>query len=330
MKPSREPSADAIALLTWAGIPWRRGPIPTGLSMLEHDLLRRGGWHSPRLPEAALRGATETPLNWSRPLDETERGRRFVHLIDKSSAYLSVCGGLELGAAHPQRHDRPAFDARMPGYWRIVADSAPWPLDRLPDPLGRDRRLRAVDERWVTTPTLELVRELDVDCEIREAWLWPVHKQLLRPFYDRIRRARWLLERVARAGSLRQVLAASEPRVGALDSLKSIYAALLGGGLASTKDRRREPHPPWYRPDWRHAVIAKSRANMLRNLLQWSAFRISIGAVLNDGAYIVSDRAEPPVSAGYRLKGTWPLESMVNARSGRIVPSLAWGEDDDE
>lgn len=335
MKRSHEPTDDAVALLQWSGIEWCRGPIPTGLTLLEADLRRRGGWQSPRLPEMALRGALEVPALWSRALDETERRRRYVHLIDKHSAYLGVCGGLELGVGHPQRHDRPAFDHRVPGYWRVELDATPWPVDRLPDPLSRDRRRRG--DRWVTTPTLELARELDIAFDVREAWLWPTHRRLLKPFYDRIRAALARLERVAKTGTPRQVLAArgSRQRIGAIDALKSVYQALLGGGLASRKDRQREPHPPWYRPDWRHAVIAKSRANLLRNLATWSSHGVAIAAIYNDGAYVISDELAPPAIVrldgslgGYALKTTWPLEQMVSQRSSRVVPSLAWGEDE--
>jgi hypothetical protein len=274
------------------------------------------------------------PAVWSRELDPGERSLRWCLLIDKHSSYLGACSSLELGIGHPWRFDRPTFDGRTPGYWRIDGEASPWPIDKLPDPLGRDHaRARAQLERWVCTPTLELALQLGIELEIREAWLWPKHGRLLRPFYDRCRRARIALEELlANQPSERRRVAA----VGALDALKKVYKALLGGYLASKREQRRSPRRPWYRPDWRHAVIAKARANLLRNVQTWAAHGVVLGAIYNDGVYVLSDQLAPPSAVrldgtlgGYSIKGSWPTERMIGRR-GRIVPSLAWGQDEPE
>jgi len=328
-----EPDQDAIALLTWAGIPWSRGPIPTALGLLEPYLRSVGAWMSPRFPEMALRGSLEVPAVWSRQLGDRERSLAWCHLIDKHAAYLGACSSLELGIDHPRRFDRPRFDARLPGYWRIDVDTSPWEL-ALPDPLGRDisPSARANRERWLTTPTLELCTELGVELDVREAWLWPIHRRLLRPFYACVGRARRRLEAVlASQPSDRRRMAATA----ALRTLKAVYAALLGGALAATRDRKREPRPPWYRPDFRHQVIAKARANLLRNVLGWAAHGVCVSAVFNDGVYVLSDQTAAPAAirldagslGGYSVKQSWPAARMIGRR-GRVVPSLAWGEDD--
>ena len=322
------PSADAIALLGWAGVQWHRGAIPTALGMIEPYLRHAGAWQSPRMPDLIER----IPSVWARDLDPAERALSWCHLIDKHAAYLGACSSLELGIDHPQRVDRPAFERSTPGYWRIEASRVPWPL-RLPDPLGRDvPTLRRPDGQWwLTTPTIELAIEHDIDFEIREAWLWPRHRRLLRPFYERCRGARMALERVLSAGPPERRRKAAVAAVGAL---KASYAALLGGGLAAIKNRKRSPRPPWYRPDWRHAIIAKSRANLIRNQLYWAAHGVHVAAIYNDGCYVLSDQPGAPSSVNldrslgaYSLKASWPAASMIGRR-GRVVPSLAWGEDD--
>jgi hypothetical protein len=322
-----EPSADALALLAWAGIEWHTGPIPTGLHMIRQYARRVGGWQTPRLPEMTGDLNVEAPSVWDRELTESERDRQWCHLIDKHAAYLGACSSLELGIASPEHTTRPSFDARIPGYWRVDVDPAPWPL-LLPDPLGRDvpRRRR---REWFTTPTVKLALQQGIELDIPEAWTWPLHRAVLRPFYERCRNARSALEAIlAREPSPRRQVAAT----GALRALKAIYAATLGGGLASLKDRKRDPRPPWYRPDWRHHVIAQARANMLRNLARWATRGMLAAAIYNDGCYVLADE-KPEVGqlgtaglGGYSLKASWPARSMIGRR-GRVIPSLAWGED---
>lgn len=322
-----EPSADALALLAWAGIEWQRGgPIPTGIAMIRAYAERVGAWQAPRLPEQ-LRHDVEASSVWDRELSADERGRAWCHLIDKHAAYLGACSSLELGISSPAWSERPSFDRRLPGYWRVEADTAPWPL-LLPDPLGRDipRRRR---REWFTTPTVELAAQQGIAFEITEAWTWPIHRRVLRPFYERCRDARRALEAIlAREPPPRRLAATIE----AQRALKAIYAATLGGGLASLKDGKRERPPPWYRPDWRHHVIAKARANMLRNLAEWATRGVLAAAIYNDGAYVLAD-TPPEIAAdaslgGYALKASWPARAMIG-RNGRVVPSLAWGEDSD-
>lgn len=268
------------------GAPWRRGPIPTALDVLQRDLRPVGGWQSPRfLPEACLHGGTETPMLWSRQLEPDELSRRFVVGFDKHAAYLGVLGGLELGVGDPEHHQHAGAAAADPGYWRVACD---WPPlePSWPDALRRTPRAR---EWWITTPTLELAREVGHELEVLEAWTWPAHRRLLRPFGQRCQNARAALsEATPRADALR-----------ALVALKHVYAPILGGFLARLKDRQRAPRPPWYRPDWRHAIIAKARANLHRNMLVWRVRGAAPIGAYNDAVYFASD--ELPLELAARI-----------------------------
>lgn len=276
------------------GAPWRRGPIPTALDVLEADLKRVGAWQSPRtLPPPALQGGTETPLLWTRELRRDELARHWVVQVDKRAAYLGVLGGLELGIGNPQRDDWPAVMCWLgfghhgrPGYWRVSCEFPP-PDPDFPDPFDRDRaKARRGQSFWITTPTLELAVEAGLHVLVHESWTWPAHKRVLRPFGERCTAARHVLDQERQSGN--------GAAVEALRTLKHVYAPVLGGFLARREDQAREHRPPWFRPDWRHHIIAKARANLWRNMARWRPYGWEPIGVYNDAAYYAVDDFQGP------------------------------------
>ena len=346
MSAEKPMSPEAIAAFDRAfGAPWRKGPIPTALDVLSRELRAVGAWQAPRLPEPALKGSTEVPLTWTRRLTADELERKWLVGFDKHAAYLGVLGSLELGIGDPQQHvwsdwraNRFAEINKSPGYWRVRCTWPP-PDPGRPDPLGRDRssRKRSPGGFWVTTPTLELALEAGLEVEVLESWTWTVHRRLLRPFGDRCHTARKSLTQATVGGcgvdGPCQHCIANE----ALGSVKAVYGATLGGFLARIVDRKREPHPPWYRPDWRHAIIAKARANLWRNfyLARWSPdgteppAQLAPVGIFNDAVYFATDElgAELAAAIGVPLNDSLGGYSIGTARRLREVTArdrLSW------
>jgi len=232
--------------------PWAMGGSTTGIDLMIS--LRAKDKHklfTPLEPVPPARVATlEQDINWSRRPTEAESAHRHVHAYDRGGSYAAGIAGLELGIGAPTHHPSgTSFDAKLPGYWRIeVPDAGDW---RLPHPLNP--RGRAPSQPvWVTTPTLALAVELGYEQPILEAYTWAEHSRILDPWYDRIRKARTMLD------------VDDSDSQAARNQLKVVYTRTIGM-LGSEEYMRTRPG---YAPDRRHHIVAKARANILRRVRQ--------------------------------------------------------------
>lgn len=266
------------------GVAYFRSPGSTAIRVLR-------AVHRDRHTHRVLDASAEQPLGpgdyppeedfaWFRPLDLTERGMAFLHGFDVNGQYLAAASSAELGFGEPE-HLIPkraggalGWDVNLPGYWRADV-SAPTPADYLPDPFdprGRGLERRA---RWLTTPTIALAAECGVLGAIHEAYVWPQHHRYLGPWYERLRDARAALigdERDGAAHALRLVKRCYQHGIGFLD----------GDWL--------RPGDELFRPDWRHTVIGRARANLYRAITRAvpRPFAVNVDAV-----WIASDEPEP-------------------------------------
>jgi hypothetical protein len=249
-----------------AGTSWHYSAGHTGVDLLKSlRWLRREEMFTVVEPVApAQLPNVEAEASWSRRPTEEEQACRYLHAYDYSGAYLAGAASLEVGLGAPEhRLDDVAFDAKLPGYWRVrVPDAADW---RLPHPLAPVLAeapiggARGVGEaRWFTTPTLQVAQEFGYELEVLEAHVWPDKARVFDPWYQRLRDARSAAQRLE-----------DDPAV--LAMVKDVYAHTVGRLAAGYLDPQvlraaSQPEEPMYRPDWRHLVIAKARANRLRKL----------------------------------------------------------------
>lgn len=276
----------ALALFArLVGIRYRRstGATGTGLMRALHRGPHAKRLEDPQLPPPALdRASGERDLIWMRPLSETERARRWVHCLDRNGMYLGACSSLELGFGKPLLlQDGVAFEGSRPGYWHARLNG---PLDQgCPPVLERDNRWH-----WYTTPTLELAEEWGVGFELAEAWVWPERSRWLKPWYERLRDAR------------AAVFEDSTPAGRAVEAaVKGAYRKSIGWfdgrrtGTGAAWDREGDN---MFRPDWRHQVVAKARANLLRFWAKLPADQRPFGTYI-DQFYLASDEADPIAAA---------------------------------
>lgn len=237
-----------------------------------------------------------------------------MHAYDKNAQYLAACSAVELGLAGAEHVQAPAFDPKLPGYWRVPRDQLAWQAPLLPDffnPVGRSRSAREV---WVSTPTLAYGRELGYDVDPVDAYVHREHGRALEPWYQRLRDARAAL-----------VDAATDPDAAAvLVALKRTYAGGIGRlGAAAAQGHRR------YRPDHRHAIIATARANLTRNLRtiadrdgRWPL------AVYRDCLLYASDDPDPLTAAPPALRlgpGPGAFKPAGTAAMVDLLPLLSQG-----
>jgi hypothetical protein len=243
---------------------------------------------------------------WCRGLtkQETQSGR-FVHTFDKHGTYLATMSSLAVGFGTPDYAAMPTFEPRKTGYWRArITMPDTWP-GNLPHPGDTRPRQNVAAMNWYVTPTLALAQQFGGKIEVSEAWLFNETHQPFAPVYRRLRDAR---EQLAGLGGPAAKLA--------LAAVKSLYTKGLGN-LASHSKREATEAIDLYRPDWRHAIVAMARANILRNTVKAG---VEPFAIRTDAIHLISDSADPLV-AGKGLRqgrelgqwkhiGTIPLDLL--------------------
>jgi hypothetical protein len=268
------------------------------------------------MPPPALKASTETDLVWIRP--KPPKGT-WVVACDVNAAYLAACSSLRLGVGDPV-HARSQYawhfdsdgGAGAPGYWFVSVDASA-PKSAL---IGIPRR-----GAWVTTPTLDLLRGFCGTGMLRvyDAWTWAGSSRPLEPWYKVLRDAR---------AHVRDPASGLDPRVADICQhvIRDCYGPFLGGRVASTRWERAGD--ALFRPDWRHHVIAQTRANLIRAVLRCSAEdQARLWAVATDCLFFVMPTSAPPAGlviddhpGHFRVTGSGPLRAAVAAvgpRKGR-------------
>lgn len=289
------------------GLSYRVDYAATGV-----DLMRALGpdvpWtlHSSEVSPAAI-GNTEGDYYWSRQPAGDEGA--WVHCYDRGGSYLAACSSVWLGVGEPTHTEGPgrflAGGRETPGYWRITPPE--WPEWMRPNPLDGCQQRRNDPHVWVTTPTLRRLVKEDLSIEVHESWTWEERSRPLRPFYERLRdvRAELLNDDTAAGRAL-------------LATVKGLYSR----GVGRLARREARPGDLYWRPDWRHHVIAQSRVGIDHLVGQvFEASERTPVAIGNDALWIASD-VEDPVEA-------WPGDPAKVGRglgAYRPVGSLRWGE----
>jgi hypothetical protein len=233
--------------------------------------------HAPPEPAADL-GFIRAPT-------EAERAATHCVVIDANSQYLRAMGGHRFGVGDPQHLAAPAFDPKAPGYWKATWRAPAWPATLPPPgwPLAEGKA------GWLMTETVQLLAEAGAQIDIDEAWLWEAGPALS-AVQTRLRDALYALKL--------QALDGANGAVEAIDMVKRCYKEGVGS-MSRREDRTLTVPHPHHRPHWRHAIIARSTALILRDL--WRAKAHPVAIAVDGLAFLTS---EPPEAflAGLGLK----------------------------
>ncbi len=276
------------------GLTYRLTAGVTGLDLL--DVLPRRVRLEDREAPAPVRPAAISTLEddylWQRPPTPEEARLGWVHAYDANAMYLSAAAQVDLGMGAARHVGEPCeFDPSLPGYWRI--EPGTWDDRLLPDlldPMCRGRRWRS---QWFTTPTLRRLAALGYAVEPLEAHVWDERARFLLPWSNRLRDAR--------AALMAPELAGDADARAVLAEVKFCYA--MGVGMLGKPPAKGRPRPAYYRPHWRHAVIAEARANLARKLhTAAEAGRFPL-AIATDCVLYASDSPDPAAALppGFRM-----------------------------
>ncbi len=197
----------------------------------------------------------EGDFNWQRRLSSDELEHQWVHGFDRGGSYLAATS-TDVGIGAPTHYAGPlqfTKTTNKPGYWLItVPESDNWQIPHIFAAGGNVREGVAGSQMWVSTPTLELAAEMDIEVEIHEAWLWDQHGKVFESWYKRVRDARTALD-------------TDDPDdQAARDLLKIMYAAAIG----MLDFRGDHDTLAVWAPHRHDMIVAKSRANIIRRVLR--------------------------------------------------------------
>jgi hypothetical protein len=261
---SPHPVDTVFRLKLWhelTGYAWRGSPGIAGMHILRETLPRypmKGARVRPSMtmvegPDdgADAYEADWTADDWSRPLEH-----RYAHGYDATRMYLAAAQGCEaLAPWRLHRTGRRTFDPKLAGWWKV--ELGPWNDELLPAPSGPGGPVR-----WVTTPTLALLDELQhaggpfQAFEILDSWTAP-GRRLLRPWADRIETAYRSARQVGT--EVDDLWGVDQDGRAVQKAAKAVYRETIGLLKPSTG-----PGGPVYRSDWHYALIAYARSVLWR------------------------------------------------------------------
>lgn len=241
---------------------------------------------------------TEQRYVWTSPegIDGVEFP--YSHRYDANLQYLGAANVTEVALDELKRTGRREFSSAAAGYWKITVP--PWNEKRLPHPANGV----AGQEKWVTTPTMELLWRLadagmTVFPDVLDSWTCDRTARVFRGWASRL------------ADALRDV-AATEAIAGDQDALtvalKRTYRETIG--------LLYRPGGRVYRPDWHHSIIGMARCNLFRKLHKASAAgrwpeSIKVDAVTYGSNKIDPIAAAPPVIELRSGPGGWKHEETI-------------------
>lgn len=250
--------------------------------------------------------ATEVPCVWQASPDADRLP--YEHGYDVTALHLAAAGTVQLAV------DRLTYrgaglqlvSENPPGYYRITVPE--WRFyDRMPHPAGR---YFPGDTVWVAHPTVDMLFEVAheygviAEPEVHEAWTCDISNRVMRDF------SRWFSEGLK--------LAAGFEDLAVYDALKEGYKK--GIGMLNMRPNPKEPDHKGrvFRPDWEHAIIAKSRCDVWRKLWKEgnTSGRWPVEVTENDLVYYGSDDPDPAADA------SWPVtfkKSEITEHDGRRV-----------
>ncbi|MFK0074605.1 hypothetical protein [Arthrobacter woluwensis] len=194
----------------------------------------------------------EPEFSWSRKPTAEEAKHAFVHAYDRSGSYLAATKGAILPVGEPTYHapgSRISFDPKTPGYWLIeYLDSDDWRMPNILYPIQGEKPKTL----WVSTPTLALAMEEELEPNILEAFTW-AGTRFLDGWADRLDLGLRALQSSPDADDQ-----------AARQQIKRVYTESIGMMNSGHLERR---NGAGFAPERRDTIIGRAKANLLRRVL---------------------------------------------------------------
>ncbi len=212
-------------------------------------------------------------LIWERPLSHDEKGMKYLHKIDKNSAYLRACVASQFGVGDPVHEEGEAsYSEKRIGIWRCTVTPTSAVKKGLP-PVWESGE-------WISGPIIKLLRGEGYQVEIHEGWIFNQQHEVLRHWAEKI----WEVRQALKFGSYDWVKSEAVRQM-AYIAVKDIAVATVG----LTQSKKFEEASYKQRPDWHCQIVATNRATVYYNLLKVFNASAQIPVMVNmDALYYVS------------------------------------------
>lgn len=280
-------------------------PIKTGRELLQRTTPRRN-LNFVDADFAPFLNQRESGIEYKRQLTKAERGKKWLHVIDKRRAYLASYGA-HFGTGELTHRSGPIeFDKTVCGLWLVTLRG------KEPKCFPCSDQFRLNSPQWLYTPMLEVAGELGLSVEVHEAFVFNGRARVFEGFYKTLREG---IKRIEQSTTLKPQL--KPITIGCLKSIVHQFYAWL----AHPSERRHN----LFRPDWRGMLVAHSKANIIRNIARGYGLglRAPIGVRVDSLMYLSNEADAGKAVPGYFLNsetGQYRLKYSIELR--RALPLL--------
>ncbi len=171
------------------------------------------------------------------------KGKKYIHGFDKNSAYLAAAASYPFGLGESILQRKGEFNKEFHGLWKCEINT---------DGINGEK-LKFIEQitdgqERLWTSDVSILIELGAKIKVIDANIWKYNKRIFEKFYKLLNTA---------------ITEAKENNLSyERSSLKAIYTRFFGY-LNKNPNGRDEI---FYRPDWYSAIIAQTKANIVRNI----------------------------------------------------------------
>jgi hypothetical protein len=255
----------------------------TGKNLMkaENSNEQRSAWIAPVDLTASTQACTPaTDLVWMRPLAEHEISETgYLVTADKNSMYAGACTSVLLGEGQPVYKSGAEIDAnkleigiyhiRLTGTSRFDGKQLPHPTDGQTD-------------SWQWVYSVKLCQDLGYQVEILEGYTWARAHTTLRPWADRVWKARTKLKTNTKRYNHETA------RLAACSAMQTIIRGGMGLLASKPKFTDNAGAYDWYRPDWNALIVDHARVKMFYIIRKFAEQGYTPFGVLTDCLYFVA------------------------------------------
>lgn len=247
------------------GIPVQKSPVYTAKTLLREcyrdkpHIIRDASFDLRDLP---FKGSAIDLIWRMSDLAEYMIGR-WVHVYDKSGAYLAACSNTNTGVGNPI-HTPMLYG--HPGIYRIEIEQRP-EQEKIP--------VIEYGQEWVTWDVLQYAEKQGYKMVIIDGWLFPDYEKVLG---NRDSKRNW----AKRLWDARQALKGTP----AYEDMK-VIATVGMGGFATSKDKYGGLN--LIHPNWFFDHVGKARVNMFHNIKKYAGNAVLIRVKTDELMYVSRD-----------------------------------------